>query len=147
MPTSIPHTAALSRRGFLASIAATAGFALAGCTAASYTSGSAIAGSTAGSASATGQTVTTVRVGALQGPTGMGLVGLMDNTGAIEDLAAANGTELAEDSPVGKNPAGIGALANSYAFTLAGSADELAPQLIQGELDVLCVPPTSPPRS
>lgn len=140
MPTSIPHTAALSRRGFLASIAATAGFGLAGCTAASYTSGSATAGSTAGSASAAGQTVTTVRVGALQGPTGMGLVGLMDNTGAIEDLAAANGTELAEDSPVGKNPAGIGELENTYAFTLAGSADELAPQLIQGELDVLCVP-------
>ncbi len=134
MPALLPHVPALSRRSFLASIAATAGLGLAGCTASSHTIGSAAAGSTAGSASAAGQAVTTVRVGALQGPTGMGLVGLMDNTGALADLAATNGTERAEDSPVGTNPAGIGALANSYAFTLAGSADELAPQLIQGEL-------------
>ena len=65
MPALLPHVPALSRRSLLASIAATAGLGLAGCTASSHTSGSAAAGSTAGSASAAGQTVTTVRVGAL----------------------------------------------------------------------------------
>lgn len=50
-----------------------------------------------------------VRVGALKGPTAMGLVHMM-----------------ADDS------------VNSY--TLAGSADELTPKLIKGELDVACVP-------
>lgn len=49
-----------------------------------------------------------LRIGALKGPTGMGLVGLMDEDG--------------------------------YAFTLAGSADELVPLLVRGELDMACVP-------
>lgn len=116
--------ASISRRTLLAgSAAAVAGLGLAACD-----NGTA------------NDVVTTMRVGALQGPTGMGLVGLMDAVDMLEDLAAAGGIELTEDSPVGKNPAEIGHLANSYEFTLAGSADELAPQLIQGDLDVLCVP-------
>lgn len=50
-----------------------------------------------------------VRVGALKGPTAMGMVHMMSDDGV-----------------------------NSY--TLAGSADELTPKLIKGELDVACVP-------
>ena len=50
-----------------------------------------------------------VRVGALKGPTAMGLVRMMSDDGV-----------------------------NSY--TLAGSADELTPKLIKGELDIACVP-------
>lgn len=49
-----------------------------------------------------------LRIGALKGPTGMGLAPLMDD--------------------------------ESYAFTLAGSADELTPKLVKGELDLACVP-------
>ena len=49
-----------------------------------------------------------LRIGALKGPTGMGLAPLMDD--------------------------------ENYAFTLAGSADELTPLLIKGELDLACVP-------
>ena len=49
-----------------------------------------------------------LRIGALKGPTGMGLAPLMDD--------------------------------ESYAFTLAGSADELTPLLVKGELDLACVP-------
>lgn len=129
----------ISRRTLMGAAGATlAGLGLAACTGEPAGTGS--AGSASGSAPAASEVVTTMRVGALQGPTGMGLIGLMDGTGAVEELAAANGTELTEDSPVGKNPAGLDALANSYEFTLAGSADELAPQLIQGDLDVLCVP-------
>ncbi len=52
----------------------------------------------------------TVRVAALKGPTAMGLVKLMSNAG------------------------------DGYEFTLAASPDEVAPRLIQGELDIACIP-------
>ena len=55
-------------------------------------------------------------VAALKGPTAMGLVKLMSD--------AENG----------------GAVSNDYTFTLAGSADEITPQLMRGELDMACVP-------
>lgn len=50
-----------------------------------------------------------VRVGALKGPTAMGMVHMMSDDGVNQ-------------------------------YTLAGSADELTPKLIKGELDVACVP-------
>lgn len=59
----------------------------------------------------------TLRVAALKGPTAMGLSRLMRD---------------AEQDPA--------QLANEYAFTLAGSADEITPALVQGELDMACVP-------
>ena len=58
----------------------------------------------------------TVRAAALKGPTAMGLVKLMSDAEGGDD---AFGT---------------------YEFTLAGSADEVTPRLIQGDLDVACVP-------
>ena len=57
----------------------------------------------------------TVRVGGLKGPTAMGMVKLME-----EDAA--------------------GTTANDYEFTLAGSADEINPLVIKGELDIAAVP-------
>ena len=57
----------------------------------------------------------TARVAALKGPTAMGLVKLMS------------------DAPYSSS----GPL---YDFTLAGSADEVSPALIKGELDMACVP-------
>lgn len=57
----------------------------------------------------------TIRLGGLTGPTAMGMVRL-----------------LAE--------AEAGNTINDYEFTLAGSADELTPKLIQGELDIAAVP-------
>ncbi len=57
----------------------------------------------------------TLRVAALKGPTAMGLVKLME-----EDPHSAVGP--------------------AYEFTLAASADEVTPKLIQGELDAACVP-------
>ena len=56
-------------------------------------------------------------VAALKGPTAMGLVKLMHDA------------EQEEASFV-----------NDYTFTLAASADEVAPLLIKGELDMACVP-------
>ena len=50
-----------------------------------------------------------LRVGALKGPTAMGLIRMISDDGV-----------------------------NSY--TLAGSADELTPKLIKGDLDIICVP-------
>lgn len=58
----------------------------------------------------------TLRVGALTGPTAMGMVKLMED-------AEAGETET-----------------NTYEFTLKGSPDEISPLLVKGELDVAAVP-------
>ena len=72
---------------------------------------------TAGLLDASGETdPVTVRVAALKGPTAMGLVKLMS------------------DADGGDTTYG------NYEFTLAASPDEVAPRLIQGELDVACIP-------
>lgn len=57
----------------------------------------------------------TIRLGGLKGPTSMGIVKLLADNDA-------------------------GTTTNSYEFTMAGSADELTPKLLQGELDILAVP-------
>ena len=58
---------------------------------------------------------TTIRLGGLKGPTSIGMVKLLDD-------------------------AQQGLTQNTYEFTMAGSADELTPKLLQGELDILAVP-------
>lgn len=57
----------------------------------------------------------TVRIGALKGPTSMGLVKLLDD-------------------------AGNGMTENRYEYTMAAAADELTPKFLKGELDILAVP-------
>jgi NitT/TauT family transport system substrate-binding protein len=59
----------------------------------------------------------TLRIAALKGPTAMGLVKLMDDVDQGEPVSS-----------------------NDYEFTLAASADEVTPLLIQGQLDMACVP-------
>lgn len=56
-----------------------------------------------------------IRIGGLKGPTSMGMVSLMESAEAGEAF-------------------------NAYNFTIAGSADELTPKLIKGELDIAAVP-------
>ncbi len=56
-----------------------------------------------------------IRVAGMKGPTSIGLVGVMEN------------------NSLGKN-------SNKYEFTLAGSADEITPKLLKGELDMAAVP-------
>lgn len=56
-----------------------------------------------------------IRLGGLKGPTSMGMVKLLADNEA-------------------------GTTVNHYDFTMAGSADELTPKLLQGELDILAVP-------
>lgn len=56
-----------------------------------------------------------IRIAGLKGPTSMGMVKLMED--------AENG-----------------GAANNYTFTIAGSADEVTPKLIQGEFDIAAVP-------
>lgn len=65
----------------------------------------------------------TFNVGVLKGPTAMGLSDLI---AASEGLEAAN-WEMAT-------------LSCNYNFSLAGSPDELVPAILQGDLDVACVP-------
>ena len=62
-----------------------------------------------------------VRVAALKGPTAMGMVKMMSDS----DAAAESGET---------------ASGNTYAFQLAASADEVSPLLLQGELDIACLP-------
>ena len=57
----------------------------------------------------------TVRLGGLKGPTSMGMV------------------KLLSDNDAGKTT-------NHYEFSMAGSADELTPKMLQGELDIVSVP-------
>ena len=59
---------------------------------------------------------TAVNVMALKGPTAMGMVQLMDSA----EAGSVNG--------------------NSYTFTIAASADEVTPKLVQGEADIAAVP-------
>jgi len=56
-----------------------------------------------------------LRVGALKGPTAMGMVKMMEQRYAPES-------------------------ASEWQFYLAGSADEVTPRFIKGDLDVICVP-------
>jgi len=77
--------------------------------------GSADAKETQAVSEAPGEDRITVRLGGLKGPTSMGMVKLLEDGENRKD--------------------GIG-----YAFTLAGSADELTPALLKGELDILAVP-------
>ena len=70
----------------------------------------------------------TVRVAALKGPTAMGMVKLMSDYAPVE--------EALEDK---ENVVTAGG-GNTYEFTLASSADEVSPKLMQGELDIACVP-------
>jgi NitT/TauT family transport system substrate-binding protein len=56
-----------------------------------------------------------IRIGGLRGPTSMGMVSLMESAERGEAF-------------------------NAYSFTIAGSADELTPKLIKGELDIAAVP-------
>lgn len=71
--------------------------------------------STESSDSESSATAAEIRIGGLKGPTSMGMVKLMQD-------------------------AGDGATENNYRFTIAGSADEISPKLIQGELDMAAVP-------
>ncbi len=58
---------------------------------------------------------TLIHLGGLKGPTSIGMVKLLDD-------AEQNKTE------------------NTYDFTMAGSADELTPKLLKGELDIIAAP-------
>ena len=71
----------------------------------------------------------TLRVGALKGPTAMGLVELMK----ASDLVSAG-----EEVPQAYD--NLPDAVDSYTFTLAAAATELAPQLVKGDLDIACVP-------
>ena len=72
---------------------------------------------------------TTLRVGALKGPTAMGLVELMK----ASDLVSAR-----EEVPQAYD--NLPDAVDTYTFTLAAAATELAPQLVKGDLDIACVP-------
>jgi len=57
-----------------------------------------------------------INIGMMQGPTAMGMIGLMDD---------------ADQGRIGDD---------TYNFTLAGSPDEIIPQIVQGNLDIAALP-------
>ncbi|MDD2534219.1 MAG: ABC transporter substrate-binding protein, partial [Eubacteriales bacterium] len=75
----------------------------------------AIAGCQAGTMTKADVIATDIRIGGLKGPTSIGMVQLMESAQA-------------------------GDAANNYTFTIVGSADEITPKLIKGELDIAAVP-------
>ncbi len=74
----------------------------------------------------------TMKVAAMTGPTGMGLVKMMYEAG----MAPAEGNEAVSVESLNQTEAG----SQAYEFLLAGTADEISPLLIKGELDAACVP-------
>ena len=74
----------------------------------------------------------TMRVAAMTGPTGMGLVKMMYEAG----MAPAEGNEAVSVESLNESEAA----SQAYEFLLAGTADEISPLLIKGELDAACVP-------
>ena len=74
----------------------------------------------------------TMRVAAMTGPTGMGLVKMMYESG----MAPAEGNEAVSVESLNESEAA----SQAYEFLLAGTADEISPLLIKGELDAACVP-------
>jgi len=70
----------------------------------------------------------TMRVAAMTGPTGMGLAKLLEEFGVVETM---------QTEPLVEARSANG---GSYNFLLAGTADEISPLLIKGELDAACVP-------
>lgn len=100
----------LTRRGFVAACASVV-IALTGCGA--TTPAPEATGTTAQSVAAAEPT--TVRVASLKGPTSMGLVQFMDQ-------------------------ANSGSTTNSYEFTISGTADEVVPKVISGDVDIALVP-------
>ena len=74
------------------------------------------------------ETGVTMRVAAMTGPTGMGLVKLMDQFGVVETM---------QSEPLVQEKSANG---GSYNFLLAGTADEISPLLMKGDLDAACVP-------
>ena len=75
----------------------------------------------------------TVRVAALKGPTAMGMVKLMSDSEDFEE-DVEDFVDAREDFER------VTIQSNLYDFTLAASADEVSPKLMQGELDIACVP-------
>lgn len=73
-------------------------------------------GNQAGNTASSEEAAVELRVAALKGPTAMGMVKLMED---------------AQEQPVN---------GNSYQFTIAASADEVTPRLVQGEIDIAAVP-------
>ena len=66
------------------------------------------------------------RIAALKGPTAMGLVELMSLSDTVNEMMEGKENVVSTK--------------NTYDFTLAGSADEVTPALIKGDLDMACVP-------
>lgn len=121
----------MTRREAIASLGSAGLLALlAGCSSASQqASGNANASQNGNGAQQASDDVV-VRVASLKGPTTIGLVKMMDETGGIP----SDGGDL---SSAGEAQQGSGI---TYAYQMSSSPDEVLPLVVQGTADIACVP-------
>lgn len=114
----------------LAALTALAVFAIAGC--ASPVPSPSTDSPTPGGAPA--EEPVTLRVASLKGPTSIGLASLIAESGGLsaDDNPAATDSGQGDAAASGESPA--------YAFTIAGTADEIVPALASGDVDIALIP-------
>ena len=105
----------MKKRLIVAGVVAAAVAALAVCLTLSACSLTSTSSSGASDASSTSANSVEVHVASLKGPTSIGLVSFMDQ-------------------------AQKGETHNSYDFSICGTADEILPSLIKGDIDIACIP-------
>ena len=116
----------LTRRALLRALGTSAAaLGLAACGSAGADGGSAQQGAQGQGAAAAGEDVC-VRVASLKGPTTIGLVEMMDATSGVPE--GDEPTTPAETSGI------------RYSYQVVSSPDDLLPKVIQGDVDIACVP-------
>jgi NitT/TauT family transport system substrate-binding protein len=78
-------------------------------------------------------TATKVRVASLKGPTSIGIVKLISEAAAA-DAAASAGTSSAAAGT------GTSSASYNYDFSITGTADEILPKIVAGDIDIALVP-------
>ena len=132
MTLATPRTPSRCRIAALlfAALTALAVFAIAGC--ASPVPSPSTDSPTPGGAPA--EEPVTLRVASLKGPTSIGLASLIAESGGLsaDDNPAATDSGQGDAAASGESPA--------YAFTIAGTADEIVPALASGDVDIALIP-------
>lgn len=132
MTLATPRTPSRRRIAALlfAALTALAVFAIAGC--ASPVPSPSTDSPTPGGAPA--EEPVTLRVASLKGPTSIGLASLIAESGGLsaDDNPAATDSGQGDAAASGESPA--------YAFTIAGTADEIVPALASGDVDIALIP-------
>ena len=140
MTLATPRTSSRRRIAtlLLAALTALAVFAIAGC--ASPAPSPSTDNPAPGGAPA--EEPVTLRMASLKGPTSIGLASLIAESGglAAADDPAATGPNQGGAAPAATNDVAASGESPAYAFTIAGTADEIVPALASGDVDIALIP-------